>query len=151
MERRRHSDPQRHSIPQAQESTSPAHLFLPSQLWQTFLYTFMHTKIYTHIHIHAHTSESALLLICSFGFRYSAPAALPPTFILSILQKLPPGLTGSHQLPFPFYVTLAVSVTETLECSHLTVCVIVHNIRLLPHILVDGHNLCYKVILAPGI
>lgn len=119
MERRRHSDPERHSSPQAQESTSPAHLFLPTQLWQTFphthtrTYTLTHAcnaqkkKIYTGVffspsfsHTHGRTSESApaapstpplaffffTLLICSFGFSYSAPPAS------SIFSPRPPPL-----------------------------------------------------------
>lgn len=55
------------------------------------------------------------------------------------------GSTRSHWLPLLFCVILFTK----LSC--LPVCVILHNIRPLPHMLVDGRDLCYEPVLAPGV
>ena len=55
------------------------------------------------------------------------------------------GSTRSHELPLLFRVILS----PKLSC--LRVCVTRHNIRPLPHMLVDGRDLCYEQILAPGL
>lgn len=96
----------------------------------------IHRRTYTRVsHTHTYVSDCPLLM-CSFWVQLQCTASsspnIPPPHLTKLASKfdwIPPASApvSSH--------------TESVAESS-TVCVILHNIRLLPHILVDGRNLC---------